>query len=251
MGLDEAILESVIQGVSLPTLRLYAWRPPCLSLGVAQLASDVNEEGLRKMGWDLVRRPSGGKAILHDEELTYAVLAPSSEPRLAGSIVESYHNLSRALIRGLALLGLAPEAKALESPGRPQGAVCFEVPSEYEIIVRDRKLVGSAQLRRKGAVLQHGSIPLKGDLGRIILGLRRDPLGDEGAADRVRRRAITVSEALERDVAWEAAAKAVAQGFAEALALTWVDESLTSEERARAASLSEGKYRARAWTYRV
>jgi len=251
MAIDEAILDSVIHGLSPPTLRLYAWSPACLSLGVAQPVLDVDGEGLRKMGWDLVRRPTGGKAILHDQELTYAVLSPQDEPRLAGSLVESYRNLSRGLIQGLRLLGLAPEAKALESQERLRGAVCFETPSDYEITVKGRKLVGSAQLRRKGAVLQHGSLPLKGDLGRIILGLQLDEPDLENAMDRVRRRAISLAEALGREVSWEAAAKALVQGFAEALSLTWVEEDLTAEERSKASLLSEEKYRSQSWNNRV
>jgi lipoate-protein ligase A len=251
MAVDESILEAVGRGSSLPTLRLYAWSPACLSLGYAQPVSDADEQRLSQMAWDLVRRPTGGKAILHTDELTYAVISPQGDPRVAGSVLESYRNLSRGLMRGLALLGLEPEAKALQVPERSRGAVCFEVASNYEIAAGGRKLVGSAQLRRRGAILQHGSLPLEGDLGRIVWGLRLDEQDRLPAMERVRRRAISLSEALGEKVSWEKAAGALAQGFAEALSLAWLKEGLTAEEQSRSASLCEEKYRSASWNRRV
>ena len=251
MALDEAILDSVASGTSAPTLRLYAWTPACLSLGYAQPASDANGEGLRRMGWDLVRRPTGGRAILHTQELTYAIASPQDDMRVTGNILESYRSLSRGLIRGLSLLGLEPEAKALGVREGSSGGVCFEIPSNYEITIKGRKLVGSAQLRRMGAVLQHGSLPLQGDLGRIILGMRIDEPDRETAAARVRQRAVSLAEALGKEISWEVAANALAQGFAEALSLAWVEGGLTPEELSKATLLTEDKYRSAAWTTRV
>src|SRR5690606_14878512 len=96
MAVDEAVLEAVGQGDVLPTLRLYAWNPPCLSLGFAQPVQDVDRAALARLGWELVRRPTGGRAILHTDELTYSVIAPLDEPRVAGSVLESYRRLSQA-----------------------------------------------------------------------------------------------------------------------------------------------------------
>jgi lipoate-protein ligase A len=93
MAVDEAILESVAVGTSPATLRLYDWSPACLSLGYAQDAEDVDLERLRARGWDLVRRPTGGRAILHADEITYAVIGPASDPRFAGGILDSYRRL--------------------------------------------------------------------------------------------------------------------------------------------------------------
>ena len=98
MALDEAILEGVGKKEVLPTLRLYAWQPACLSLGYAQSAKDVDQDQLHTCGWDLVRRPTGGRAILHTDELTYSVIAPLHEPRVYGNILESYRHLSMALL---------------------------------------------------------------------------------------------------------------------------------------------------------
>ncbi len=96
MAVDELILEHIGRGASLPTLRLYSWQPPCLSLGHAQPFADVDVHRLEERGWEVVRRPTGGRAILHTDELTYSVIAPTDEPRVAGSILESYNRLAQA-----------------------------------------------------------------------------------------------------------------------------------------------------------
>ena len=106
MALDEAILRAVSAGQVPPTLRLYAWEPACLSLGRAQPLADVDLQAVRATGFDLVRRPTGGKAILHVDELTYSVVAPQEDPRVAGGIVESYRRLSAGLVCGLEQLGV-------------------------------------------------------------------------------------------------------------------------------------------------
>jgi len=98
MAVDQAILEHIGRGESIPTLRLYSWQPPCLSLGYAQPFADVDVARLNERGWDVVRRPTGGRAILHTDELTYSITAPNDEPRVAGSILESYNRLAGAVI---------------------------------------------------------------------------------------------------------------------------------------------------------
>ena len=110
MALDEAIFEAAGRREVLPTLRLYAWQPACLSLGYGQPITDVDLEALAAQGWGLVRRPTGGRAILHIDELTYSVSGPQDEPRLRGSILESYRTLSAALLAGLLRLGIQAQA---------------------------------------------------------------------------------------------------------------------------------------------
>jgi lipoate-protein ligase A len=247
MAIDEAILRAVAAGLAAPTLRLYAWAPPCLSLGRAQSLADVDLEALRAAGSDLVRRPTGGKAILHADELTYSVIAPQSEPRVAGGVIESYRRLSQGLVCALEKLGVPhvaisrrAERRSLDSP------VCFEEPSDYEIIAGGRKLGGSAQMRAQGAVLQHGAIPLGGDIARICLVLTDHP--DPAL---VHARATTVAEELGRSVTWDEAADALALGFAEALNLRLEPGGLTDAERAWAAELRAQKYASEEWTGRV
>jgi lipoate-protein ligase A len=247
MAVDEAILRAVAEGNASPTLRFYAWEPGCLSLGRGQSVSDVDQQALAASGFDLVRRPTGGRAILHIDELTYSVVAPQQEPQVIGTIVESYRRLSNGLIRGLEHLGV-PNIVAdqrVENRGR-EGAVCFEVPADYEITVGGRKLAGSAQMRSRGVVLQHGTLPLHGDITRIcsLLSAHPDP-------NRVRARATTVAEILGRAVSWEEAVQALKAGFAEALNLRLEPGHLTAQEQHTAKKLRAEKYGADAWTKRV
>ena len=254
MAVDEAILESVTTGAALPTLRLYAWEPACLSLGVAQPFAEVDEDALAAHGWDVVRRPTGGRAILHTDELTYAVIAPVSEPRLRGKILESYLRLSQALLRALEILELSPEAneKPPENDSKSFNPVCFEVPSNYEITVNGKKLIGSAQARRNEGVLQHGTLPLTGDLTRIITALKfKDAQAQESAKQRLLDHATTVERSLGRAPTWQQAAEAYKAAFSEVLNLTLVPGSLSPQEEARAAELMAEKYAHPSWTERI
>jgi lipoate-protein ligase A len=255
MAADEAILEATVEGNAPPTLRLYAWQPPCLSLGYAQPAADVDKERLAGLGWELVRRPTGGRAILHADELTYAVIGPQREPRLQGSILESYQRLSQALLAALRLLGLPAQAHSLppeNQNGDSKGPVCFEVPSNYEIIVHSKKLVGSAQARKREGVLQHGTLPLWGDLSRITQVLSfKDESEREDAAARLKARATTVEEVLGYRVPWDEAAQAFVSAFQQELAIKLKPASLSQAELARASELVNTKYADQEWTERI
>jgi lipoyl(octanoyl) transferase len=265
MAVDEAILESTGRGEVPPTLRLYAWEPACLSLGYAQPVADVDVARLEANGWDLVRRPTGGRAILHVDEMTYSVCGPQSEPRLAGSVLESYRTLSEALLVALQRLGVSAQAlpKAIQPVAPNQelqnnetagqhNPVCFESPSNYEITVKGKKLVGSAQARRKDGVLQHGSLPLAGDLQRITQALAfPDEAARRQAAERLLGRATTLEEALGYAPAWEAAAQAFIGAFETQLDLELQPGKLTQQELERASELVEGKFAHPSWNERV
>ncbi len=256
MATDEAILWAVSRGLLAPTLRLYAWRPGCLSLGRAQPAGEVDHERLQTLGYGLVRRPSGGRAILHIDELTYSVCFRKSDPIARGGVLPSYRRLSVALLVGLDEIGLsarnAPAAprRAPVAPRRaPARVACFEQCSHHEIMVGERKLLGSAQWRQGGGVLQHGSLPLRGDIARICAVLAYgSPEHRERARGRVRQRATTLAAALGREVAWEAAAAALARGFSRALNVELQQGELSPEERQHAAELRARKYSRAEWT---
>jgi lipoate-protein ligase A len=142
-------------------------------LGYNQRSAEVDEAGCAGLGYTWVRRPTGGRAILHTDELTYSIVVPADEPRVAGGVVDAYRRLSTGLLAGLHSLGVDAYQAVAEQPSDSQsGAVCFDTPSKYEITVGGKKLIGSAQVRRRGMVLQHGSLPLTGDLGRIFACLR-------------------------------------------------------------------------------
>lgn len=255
MAVDEAILESIGRQESSPTLRLYAWEPACLSLGYTQLLADVDRPRLDAAGWELVRRPTGGRAILHTGELTYSLTGPLFEPRLSGSVLESYRRLSTALLKALHLLGIPAETSPDILPpagADPHGPVCFEVPSNYELTVAGRKIIGSAQARRKEGVLQHGSLPLWGDLGRItqVLVFPGEDQRREAAA-RLHARAATAEEILGAPLAWEAAAQGFQQAFSESLNLELQPGELSPAEVQRAGELVESKYGNFSWTGRL
>ncbi len=257
MAADESILEHIGGGDSRPTLRLYAWEPACLSLGHAQPYSDVDEQRLTERGWELVRRPTGGRAILHTDELTYSVIGRADNPQLAGSILESYNRLACALLRAVRSLGVDAQSSPLsaELGGASHGSVnpvCFEVPSAYEITVAGKKLIGSAQARRKEGVLQHGSLPLTGDLRRITEALVfPDEAARIEAAQRLLARATTVETVLGRVVTWEEASRAFVDAFESELGLRLEAGELSDSETQRASELVEQKYEHPAWMQRA
>lgn len=141
---------------------IYSWTRPTLSFGRHQPAAGLYDRArLRDANVDVVRRPTGGRAILHHREVTYSVTAPVED---AVPLREAYARINRILVHGLAGLGVAAElASPVERSPRPTARPCFETPGEGELIARGNKLVGSAQWRNEGALLQHGSILVEDD----------------------------------------------------------------------------------------
>ena len=253
MAIDQAIMEAVSEGRAAPTLRFYAWEPPCLSLGYTQPLADVDLERVSARGWDVVRRLTGGRAILHTDELTYSVAVCAGDPIVAGDIVASYRRISAAFVEGLHRLGAKPEAdKRADAHANAKGPVCFEVPSHYEITLDGKKLIGSAQVRKFGAVLQHGTPPLTGDIARICEALVfANNAGRDEARARVYDRATTLESSLGRVVGWDEAAEVVAGAFADTFAITFdVTDALTPQEAARAEELAAAQYASAEWNGR-
>lgn len=254
MAVDESLAESVAAGDSPPTLRFYRWQPAAVSLGRHQSVADVDPDKIARQGYDLVRRTTGGRAILHTDELTYSVTAPLAEPRMAGGVMDAYLLISNGLLTGLQALGLAAEKAAGDVRAGPDvSAACFEVPSAYEITAGGRKLMGSAQSRRKGYVLQHGSLPLVGDIARLVDVLA---LPDEEAASlrsQLAARACTLAQALGVSddsplLDFRRAADCMAAGLAQALHLHWQPGHLTAAENRRSAELIRTRYADPVWT---
>jgi lipoate-protein ligase A len=156
MARDLELLDEVASGAP-PALRLYRWSPPAVSLGHFQREDDVDVDACARLGVELVRRPTGGKAILHGADLTYAVAMPRP-PGQAGSVDGVHGTIAAALIDGLARLGV--RASVARHDGRAPGPACFTSAQGADLRVGERKLCGSAQVRARGAVLQHGSILL-------------------------------------------------------------------------------------------
>lgn len=245
-------MNDVISGLSLPTIRFYAWQPATLSLGYAQPASDADLERIQARGWSLVRRATGGRAILHRNELTYSVMFPPDHPLAQEGIIESYRQISLAIAHGLDLLGLQTQADRKEGSLKDMGAVCFETSSHYEITTQDgRKLVGSAQLRRRGAILQHGTLPLYGDVSDICDALvYADGKARDLSKISVRKRAATLQDALGVIVSWDDAVEAMVRGFEQVFDVKWVQDGLTPHEQTEVERLAHDVYGHDEWTFR-
>jgi len=251
MAIDEAILESTSQGSVLPTLRLFGWSPPCLSIGYAQPIDDVSMVRLKDRGWDIVRRPTGGRAILHTDELTYSICGRNNLPQLKGGVLESYQRLSLGLLEALRLLGVdadTPKETAQPISINEQNPVCFEVPSKYEITMGGKKLIGSAQARRKSGVLQHGSLPITGDLTRIIDVLHYI---DEPQREQARRDLLDHATTVERVLGyygdWWITSYAFEKAFQKILNIEFIKIDLSSTESHRAVELYHEKYNHSEW----
>ncbi|MBI1808332.1 MAG: octanoyltransferase [Gemmatimonadetes bacterium] len=164
MAVDAGLMDRA-RATGEAVLRVYAWSRPTLSFGRHEAARGrFAPAALDAAGVGAVRRPTGGRVLLHDHEVTYSVTAPEldGEP-----LRESYHAINRLLLHALRALGVeAMEADPSPTP-RPGSAACFAEPNAGELVVNGRKLVGSAQVRERGALLQHGSILLADDQGRI------------------------------------------------------------------------------------
>ena len=254
MAVDEAIAEAAAAGAVPPTLRFYRWNPPTVTLGRHQKLADVDETQIAARGYDLVRRATGGRAILHIDELTYSVSGPIEEPRMAGGVMDAYLRFSNALLSGLSTLGLkAEKAGGRTRAGRELSAACFETPSAYEITAGGRKLMGSAQSRRKGYVLQHGSLPLWGDVTRLVDVLALSCTAKDRLRQQLRRQAATLAEALDlppdsERLAFPHVAAAMAGGFASALDQDLESGTLSASELSRSAELIRVRYADPVWT---
>ncbi len=255
MAVDEVFLYSASQKTTSPTLRLYSWQVPTLSLGYAQKAADVDLDALNERGWQLVRRPTGGKAILHTDELTYSITASSDEPLVSGSLLESYQRISHTLQKALELLGVATFANNqynLPAGITKNDPVCFKAPSNFEITWNGKKLIGSAQARKLGGVLQHGSLPLYGDLTRINQVLDYETLNDrETASQKLLDHAVTLEGATGRIIPWEACSQAIIDAFSSDCGIDFIPTQISEDEERMAAELMESKYGTQAWNFRL
>lgn len=255
MAIDQAVAEACAAGESLPTLRFYRWEPPAVSVGRHQFISDIDLEAVEARGYDIVRRTTGGRAILHTDELTYSVAGPDGEPRLSGGVMDAYLRLSNALVLGLQRLGLRDVEKAggHVRAGPDVSAACFEVPSAYEIVVGGRKLMGSAQSRRARHVLQHGSLPLTGDITRLVdvlvlEGATRGQLRNELAAHACTLASALGVDAAAPEIGFRRVADIMAGAFADELTLALKPATLSPAELRRSAQLLREQFANPSWT---
>lgn len=159
MAMDKAIATAVKRGNSPPTLRLYEWDIPSVSIGYFQRMSDINIDYCRERSIPIVRRPTGGRAILHNHEITYSFSVKTEYGAFSKGLLDSYKKISRAFGLALSKIGLASELKLQKEPHRNRSPLCFQSTSYGEITINSKKVIGSAQKRWTDGLLQQGSIP--------------------------------------------------------------------------------------------
>ncbi len=234
MALDAALLHRARSGAAF--LRLYRWEPACLSFGRNEPAlTRYDRHAIERLGMDTVRRPTGGRAVWHDDEVTYAVAAPVAA---FGSLRESYRLIHQVIAGALRRLGIAA-GLADPAPGSrhpaPSAGACFASPAGGEVVVAGRKLVGSAQVRDGGAFLQHGSVLLSDGqdiVSAVTVGTPALPA------------ATSVSAALGRSVAFAEVARAIGDAAREGWPGDWAPAVLNPEPH------RVSGYRDPAWTWR-
>jgi len=242
MAVDEAMLLAHSAGLTIPTLRLYRWSPPAVSIGLLQPIESISEEACRQLGFNIVRRPSGGGAVLHQHEITYAVVVDGRVCPEGSSVMATYRWLAKGLTAGLRKLGIEASLSNSNDRNCPSqhliASFCFARTSAADLTVEGLKLGGSAQARRRHFLLQHGSIPLRLDTETIeqIFGLSG------------RKNFTCLEEVLEREVSPCEFVEALVAGFSEALGVSFIVSGLTPIELRLAEILFQHKYNTEEWT---
>lgn len=224
MAIDEAILESYIAGNTPPTLRLYRFAPPAVTIGLSQKMSAELVASIEERGIDVVRRPTGGRAVLHMNDLTYSFVGGDVSREggfLSTSITTSYKEISQGLIAAFRLLGVASELGEVGA-GYRHLQDCFMATTGCDLHHKGTKLIGSAQVRRRGAVLQHGSVPLNQDPA-LMASILQEP-----SPGKLRHK--NLFDLVGRQIGIEELSAAFHQGFAQAFGVTLEESTLTAQE---------------------
>ncbi len=254
MAVDEAMLKAHAAGQVPPTIRFYGWQPAAVSLGYFQkAAAEVDIAECRRQGIDVVRRLTGGRAVLHDAELTYSLVVSETHPLVPPTITASYRFFSQGLLAGLKTMGIdaqmsLPKAAYGQTKRRHTSAACFDAPSHYEVTFGRRKLIGSAQVRKDGVILQHGSVLLNFNPKQVasLLNLP-SPEAKDTVAAMLAQRAISITEAANRQISWEETCQAMMTAFGPALGIELAADGLSQEELATAQELAASKYTQDTW----
>jgi len=236
MAVDQALMESQAGWI-----RLYQWEKPSLSLGYFQPAEDIDLSYMRneRNRLELVRRITGGKAVLHQHEWTYSISAPVSW--FPGPLRNSYNSIAKGLQKGLMDLGIETSLQE-RTPAEMPGGNCFQVPGWYEILHKGKKLVGSAQIRRKGRLLQHGSLLLDKDIPLIKKLFRHE---DGEMLHSISLKEITGGLPEDRDIV-----NALAKGFEKGLQCELLPGELPAELEEKIGLLVEERYGNDRWTFK-
>lgn len=248
MSVDHALLDSACRGEAPPTLRFYRFEPPALTLGRFQPIRHIDLGACARRGIDVVRRPTGGKAILHKDDFTYSLVLPPWAG-MPDSVEESYTVICRGIIGALELLGVEASLVPRTPYHLDRVHACFSSPAAADLAVGGRKICGSAQTRKSGGVLQHGTI-LNLDNSALLFELLDYPEGEARERRREFSRTCACLEELGVAVEWDEIASAFKQGFEEAFNIVLARGELSSDELALSTSLLQG-YTSTAWSQSV
>ncbi|MFZ0577157.1 MAG: biotin/lipoate A/B protein ligase family protein [Psychrobacillus psychrotolerans] len=258
MALDEALLDWHSEGLIPPVIRFYEWNPATLSIGYFQtVEKEIDIEAVKRLGLGFVRRPTGGRGVLHEHELTYSVIVTESYPSMPATVTEAYRVISEGLLLGFQNLGLnayfsVPNTdEQKENLKNPKSAVCFDAPSWYELVVEGKKVAGSAQTRQKGVILQHGAILLDLDEDKLIQTFK---FASEEIREKVRKglsqKAVSINKIISKPVTMEECKIAFKKGFADALEIELVEYNLTQEQKNYIKQLEVTRYANDKWNYK-
>ncbi len=258
MALDEALLEWHSRGEIGPVLRFYEWEPATLSIGYFQsVEKEIEMDAVDKHGLGFVRRPTGGRGVLHEHELTYSVIVTEEYPGMPETVTEAYRVISGGLLEGFRNLGLHAEfsvpvsKEQNENLKKPKSAVCFDAPSWYELVVEGKKVAGSAQTRQKGIILQHGAILLGLDEEKLVSLFKFE---SEESRKRMREslpeKAVAIDRLTDRDVSVGECVEAFAKGFETALDIVLQPMELTKEQLLYVEEIEQRKYANKDWTFK-
>lgn len=250
MAIDEAIFRENQLIDAAPTLRFYSWSPPSISLGYFQETSkEVDVEACRRYHIDIVRRPTGGKAVLHEHDLTYAVVAKEHNPLFPPDILGTYRVISGCIADALSELGIKAE---MAGDGRASQdellkASCFSSPSRYELLVKKRKICGSAQVRSRGVFLQHGSILLDFNPVKTCSVLLSRHGDRERHVKQLRESVTSIYEHIGSTVNVAMICHSLKKNFEKKLGIELVQEEMTPEEEVLKTQLMHDKYSNDKW----
>jgi lipoate-protein ligase A len=231
MAIDESIFHETIKNRKHPTIRFYSSRPAAVSIGYFQdMRKEVNIEKCHRAGIDVVRRITGGKSVFHCNEITYCVVAGDQEKIFPSDISGTYKVISKCIARGLAYLGIRADLAEGGRVGAGEGlkSCCFSVPSKNELLVEGLKICGSAQVRRRGGFLQHGSLLLAFDPGEIASLLL--PARTPEQVEKLREAVTAINEELVSPVDVQEICLQLKRGFTDELGIKLVEETLTPAE---------------------
>jgi lipoate-protein ligase A len=253
MAIDEAIMIAHREGLVPPTIRFYQWSPPAVSLGYFQdLKKEIDVDSCRNLGIDIVRRPTGGKAVLHDKELTYSFTIKENHPLVNNSILETYKKISGGIIKGLFYFGITADLVPLGEKSKIHHSnlksICFSVPSQYEVQVEGKKIVGSAQVRKREIVLQHGSLLIELEKDKLF-SVFNFPSTQIRERLKTKFKATSLGEILKRKITFSELSAILPRGFEEEFGVKLLEGQITEEEEKISQELLENKYLTYEWNY--